>query len=608
MGVLSKDGYCRSFDKDASGYARAEAVCVLFLQKSADAKRIYGNVVYSKTNNDGFKKEGLTYPSSQMQTKLLREFYSDLKFDASKVAYVEAHATATRAGDPEECKTLEEIFCKGRGRKPLPIGSIKSNMGHSEASSGVCSIIKVLLTFENDLIPPNLHYKEPREGVEALADGRLKVVTEPTKLDGTLIAINSFGFGGGNAHALFEAHHKKKINHGIPKDKLPRLVAWSGRTEEAVSTILDSITKRPLDAEYVGLLHNCQIVTSSANTYRGFGIFTQEGSTDNASCKSKNIQHFDGAHRPIVWVFSGMGSQWSGMGTDLMKIPIFAESIEKSHRILATKGLDLKNIITSPDPKMFDNILHSFIGIAAIQIALTDILKALGIKPDHIIGHSVGELGCAYADECLTAEEMILSAYSRGMVSNETKVVFGSMAAIGLGYQQLKSMVPPGVEIACHNSDVSSTISGPADKISAFVAELKSKNVFAKEVPTSNIPYHSSYIAEMGPKLLARLNKVIAEPKKRSSKWICSSVPSTDWNRPDTQYSSAQYHTTNLLSPVLFEEASSLLPKDAITIEIAPHGLLQAVLKGSLSDAINIALTKRAKDDNANFLLNSIGK
>lgn len=303
-----------------------------------------------------------------------------------------------------------------------------------------------------------------------------------------------------------------------------------------------------------------------------------------------------------------MGSQWSGMGKDLMKIQIFADAIEGCHKILKPFGLDLKNIISSPDATMFDNILHSFVGIAAVQIGLTDVLKALGMEPDHIIGHSVGELGCAYADGGLSAAEMILSAYSRGMASNEAKVIQGSMAAVGMGYEELKLLLTPGVEIACHNSAESCTISGPSVNIAMFVEQLKAKNIFAKEVACSNIPYHSSFIAKMGPILLSKLQKVIKTPKMRSSKWISSSFPQTRWNEECSKFSSAEYHTNNLLSPVLFDEASTLLPKDGIMIEIAPHGLLQAILKRSHPESVNIPLTQRANNHNEEFFLSALGK
>jgi fatty acid synthase len=275
---------------------------------------------------------------------------------------------------------------------------------------------------------------------------------------------------------------------------------------------------------------------------------------------------------------------------------------------LATKGVNLMEILTSDDPKIFDNILNSFVGIAAVQIGITDLLKSINLHPDYIIGHSVGELGCAYADGCFTAEQMILSSYSRGLASIETKTVYGSMAAIGLGYKKIRTMLPPGIEVACHNGPDSCTISGPAENVAEFVTKLKSQGVFAKEVPCSNIPYHSSYISEMGPKLLSYLNDVIKGPVQRSSKWLSSSVPKSQWERPEAQYSSAFYHTNNLLSPVLFEETSTLLPKDAITIEVAPHGLLQAILKKSMPNAVHIGLTQRGNKANDQFFLSSLGK
>ena len=608
VGVLSENGSCRPFDKDAAGYARAESVCIVFIQKVKDAKRVYTELLYSKTNCDGYKEEGITYPSGLMQRQLLEEFYQEIKIDPKSIDYIEAHGTGTYVGDPEECHAIDQVFCAGRAT-PLPIGSVKSNMGHSEPVSGVCSIAKVILAFENKKIPPNINFKVARDDVPALVEGRLQVVTESQDLPGPLIAINSFGFGGGNAHALFTAHQKEKINHGIPVDNLPRLVLWCGRTEEAVNTVFDDIVKRPLDAEYIGLLHNTQTgKTPSANIYRGFGVFSQTTDAKTADCSTRDVQHYSGLKRPIVWVFSGMGSQWTGMGTDLMKIPIFETSINKCHKILLTKGLNLIDILTSTNPTTYDNILHSFVGIAAVQIGLVDILRTLGMEPDHIIGHSVGELGCAYADGCFTAEEMILSAYSRGMASLETKTVFGSMAAIGMGYQKLKPMTPPEIEIACHNSAESCTISGPAADVTKFVKKLSDDGIFAKEVPCSNIPYHSRYISEMGPRLLSRLSEIITNPKKRSSKWLSSSVPKARWESPECQLSSAQYHTNNLLGSVLFEETSALLPENSLTIEIAPHGLLQAILRKSMLESVHIGLTQRQNKSNSLHFLNSLGK
>lgn len=195
LGVLAKDGYCLPLDKDARGYTRAEAISVLFLQRKRDAKRVYANLVYTKLNNDGFKKEGITYPSGVTQIKLLESFYRDLKFDPSQVGYVEGHSTGTKVGDPEECNTLDTVYCKTR-KDPLLIGAVKSNMGHPEPASVICSIIKSLLIFENKKIPPNIHFGGPRSDCPAIIEGRLKVIDEVTDFDGKYIGCNSFGFGG----------------------------------------------------------------------------------------------------------------------------------------------------------------------------------------------------------------------------------------------------------------------------------------------------------------------------------------------------------------------------------------------------------------------------
>ncbi|KAL0867964.1 hypothetical protein ABMA27_008631 [Loxostege sticticalis] len=606
LGVLSPDGRCKSFDNKANGYARSEAVVVCFLQKAKDSRRVYAQLLHAKTNCDGYKEQGITYPAGHIQKLLLREFYEECSIPPSTLEFVEAHGTGTRVGDPEELVAIDEIFCTGRS-EPLLIGSVKSNLGHTEPASGLCSIAKMCIAYGTGLIPPNLNYSTPREGVAALADGRLTVVTEKTPWNKGMTGINSFGFGGANAHVLLKNVARDKVNHGIPTDDLPRLVCISGRTESAVAKILDDLESRPVDAELIRLYHAIHDEDIIGHVVRGYSLL--ESHPPKAVSVARDMQYFSGLKRPVWFVYSGMGSQWAGMATELMRIPVFAAAIEKCHKALEPKGINLTKIITEPDPKIYDNILNSFIGIAAVQIGLTDILKTIGIEPDFIIGHSVGELGCAYADGCFTAEQMILSAYSRGLASIETPFIKGSMAAVGLGYSQMKTMCPPEIEVACHNGPDSSTISGPADIMKSFVAKLTAQGIFAKEVPCSNIAYHSRYIAEAGPRLLKYLREVIPTPKKRSERWVCTSLPQAQWKDPKAEMSSAEYHTNNLLSPVLFEETSRLIHHNAITIEIAPHGLLQAILRRSLKkDVINIPLTQKNNKDNVQVLFNAFGK
>ncbi|CAD6995489.1 unnamed protein product [Ceratitis capitata] len=400
LGVLAPNGYCRPFDKSANGYTRSESINCLFLQRKRDAKRVYATVVYSKTNCDGYKPEGITYPSGKLQEQLIAEFYNEIDVKPNDLGYLEAHSTGTVVGDPEECRAIDSILCSQR-KEPLLVGSVKSNIGHSEAASGICSLVKACFAFETGKIAPNINFTEVKPEITALSEGRLVVVKDVVELKKPFIGVNSFGFGGANAHALLKAFDKVKIDNGLP-------------------TMIYQVERKALDAEFFALLHNIQKDEVSGMVFRGYAIYAKNG-TDQVKTLTRDVQHFTGIKRPIVWVFSGMGSQWTEMGTSLLQIPTFMKSIEKSHYVLQSKGLDLMNILTSSNPTTFDNILHSFVGIAAVQIALVDLLRSLNIEPDYIIGHSVGELGCGYADDCFTAEQMILAAYYRGKVSLELK-------------------------------------------------------------------------------------------------------------------------------------------------------------------------------------------
>lgn len=155
-------------------FFRAETVATIFLQKARDARRVYATVVHTRTNIDGYKPEGITSPNGQKQNQLMRKVYKECGVDPLDVSYVEAHGTGTPVGDPQEVNSIVDLFCKGR-KKPLLIGSVKSNLGHAEPASGMNSIAKVLIAMESGMIPANLHFKNPNPKIPALLDGRIKV-------------------------------------------------------------------------------------------------------------------------------------------------------------------------------------------------------------------------------------------------------------------------------------------------------------------------------------------------------------------------------------------------------------------------------------------------
>ncbi|XP_026822789.1 fatty acid synthase-like, partial [Rhopalosiphum maidis] len=603
---LNKNIQTKSFSSDADGYNRSEACIVMYLQKASEAKRSYGTLLSVRSIQFGDHEGHITEHNGNNLKSLLLDSYKLVNIDPASIEFIEAYGSGIKTEDAMELNIMDEVFCTKQRKFPLKVGSVKSNIGHCEVSGLFMSIVKAIIILESGYIPPNINYLEPNKSVAALKNGKIQVINEKTPFNGDIIGINSFGLLNAFSHVILKRNIKEKqiFKHISSNDFIPRLILASGRNEENTRATVKKIKCHGNDPEYLALTNDVFTRNINAHFFRSFSIFP---TLDES--RIDEVWNVDMKKRQIWFIFSGMGSQWHGMGTDLMKLPVFADAINKCDITLKPLGVDIKYILTSQNPKIFDNILNSFVGIAAVQIGLVEVLKALDIIPDGIIGHSVGELGCAYADGCFTAEEMILSAYARGRASLETELIPGMMAAIGLGYDQIKDKLPHDIDVACHNSATSCTISGPVDSINEFVSELKSKGVFAKAVNVAGIAFHSRYIQSAGPTLLKYLKDVIRVPKKRSSRWVSSSLPETKWELDLSKYSSPEYHTNNLLSSVLFEDVLKHIPSDAIVIEIAPHGLLQAILKEALPETVtNVPLTKRMYGDSIRFLLSAIGK
>ncbi|XP_041972481.1 fatty acid synthase-like [Aricia agestis] len=608
---LCRDGKTKSFDAHADGCCKSEAINIVFLQKAKDALRIYARIVHAKSGfiplpeSDIGAEWGFNRNPSDV-TGFLETFYKEANVEPREVQFVEAFGAGGRESDKTELMSIDEFFCKNRS-KPLMVGSVMSNVGYTESASGLTSVTKVLLGYQQGKMAANLHYNAPRDDIAAIKERRIEILTDHKEFIPTYTAINNISLSGVFSHILLHGYNKKKDVTRY-KALFPRLVLSSGRDETSIKKIFDNLKSKPIDPEEHALLHHFYQKKIVGHLGRGFLILDTNENNETVKLHEEST-YFDQGKRPLWFVYSGMGSQWVGMGKDLMRIPVFAAAIERCDRVLAPRGINIVDIITSDDKKMFDNILHSFVGINAIQIALTDVLRSIGIVPDMIIGHSMGEYCCAYADGCFSTEETILCAYSRGLFSLQTPFIRGSMAAVGLGFKEISKIIPPEIVVACHNSAESCTISGPAEIMEKFVFSLTSQGIFAKEVACSNIAYHSRYVADAGPALLKYMQELIPTPRLRSSRWLSTSVPQDRWDEPLAKYSSAEYHLNNFLSPVLFEETSHLIPPDAVLIEIAPHGLLQAILKRSLpSTCKQISLTRRGHPDNSRYLLEAIGR
>uniref|UniRef100_A0A674MU67 Fatty acid synthase n=1 Tax=Takifugu rubripes TaxID=31033 RepID=A0A674MU67_TAKRU len=600
LGMLSPEGTCQSFDSSGNGYCRSEAAVAVLLTKKSVAKRVYATVLNAGNNTDGYKEQGVTFPSGKMQQRLVRSLYQEANISPEEVEYIEAHGTGTKVGDPQEVNGIVSVFCQSK-RDPLLMGSTKSNMGHPEPASGLAAMAKVLLSLERGVWAPNLHFSSPNPDIPALTDGRVQVVDKPIPVRGGIVGVNSFGFGGSNVHVILRPPRKAADTNTGPRE-LPRVLQACGRTETGVKSMLQKGKECGSDDNFLSLLNDVSGISTANMPYRGYTLIGSQSDM-------LEVQQLQATGRPLWYVCSGMGTQWAGMGCSLMQLPDFRKSIFRSDEALKDTGLVVSRLLMEANDTTFEDTVHAFVGLAAIQIAQIDLLTKLGLQPDGIIGHSVGELACGYADGSLSHTEAILAAYWRGRCIKEASLPLGGMAAIGMTWEQCLEKCPQGVVPACHNAEDTVTISGPQEAIHKFVLELKEEGVFAKEVRSAGVAFHSYYMASIAPALLEALKKVIKEPKQRSSRWVSTSIPQAEWDSPLALYSSAEYHVNNLVSPVLFHDGLNLVPDNAVVVEIAPHALLQAILKRTLKHTCcSLPLMKRGHSNNLEFFLSNIGK
>ncbi|XP_058818329.1 fatty acid synthase-like [Topomyia yanbarensis] len=587
LGVLAKDGYCRPFDKKGSGYTRAEAACSVFLQKAKDAKRVYGHLLHSKTNCDGFKSEGITYPSGVVQQQLLSEFYSEVGINPIKVNYVEAHSTGTMVGDPEECDALDKVYCTGR-TGPLLVGSVKSSIGHSEAAAGVCSIAKCIITLENGLIPPNINFEENKPSILSLVEGRLKVVDEVTPLPGPLVGINSFGFGGANAHALLFRNSKEKKQLGLPADELPRLVVWSGRTKEAVEVMLRDIAERPLDSEFIALLYNIQKQAIPGHRYRGYGIYRKNGEKP-AILHESNIARIQLEPLPLVAIFGGINRRWRLELEELRQFTQVEATLAKCHGVFQTLKFDMFKKHTGKEP-----ILNSMVGTVVLQLALVDLLNSIGVKFDFYGGHSVGQFTCAYLDRNLSLEQVIRVVFWHGLVYTESKAVGDCSIFVKINNKLDQVILKGMVKNASSGFGVIA-----ASNQTAFeqIRQLNSAGYVAEELAFTILSSEPPIESSISNKLRQTMNTVLSR----------AVIPTSKWFNARLSQPSSIFHTPKLHNSVSIVNLLDRIPKNAHILELGSSQSCEKVLN-ILNYKSNYLPRGLDSSDAVNRLLSRIGR
>lgn len=361
LGWISKKGTTCSFDNEADGFQRTEGCIALILQPAKTAKRIYAKINHVCCESVLNTLTSPVLPSKQCWMDFLENIYAKSGIDKKRIQFLEAHGAAVKDWDAAELNGVMEIL--GRERNdPLIVGSVKSNVGHAEGAADLVSIVKAIICLEHGKIPANTNYSSPNRAIPGLVGGKLKIADKNLDLceDG-LVAVNSYSHGNMYGHCILEGLRKPKVNSS--PQQIPRLVALSARVDDLLPNMIHQIEEVPFDVDYINLIQEIFKDNIGNHLARGYTILPKQDQSFSYH------QDVDGEKRPLWFVFSGMGSQWPGMGKDLMRLPAARSAIEKCHSVLAETGLNLIDILTSDDPTMFQQNLNSFVGIAAVQVS-----------------------------------------------------------------------------------------------------------------------------------------------------------------------------------------------------------------------------------------------
>ncbi|KFA45451.1 hypothetical protein S40293_10148 [Stachybotrys chartarum IBT 40293] len=610
-GVLSATSTCHTFDEAADGYGRAEAVNAIYLKRLSsalkDGDRIRAVVRGTAVNSNG-RTPGITQPSSRYQEAVIQKAYSAAGLRFCDTDYVECHGTGTAVGDPIEVEAIARCFTPRDG-SPLLIGAVKTNLGHSEAASGLSAIIKVVLAFEKGVIPPTYGIEKlnPKLRVE---ERNMKVVAEPEQWPRALqrASINSFGFGGANAHAILESISSYMPFYNADEE----LGSLADSSDQWVLLPVSAATPKSLEDRYATALAyiGCRVGRRSTDEAlftlasrrkvlyaRGFALLHYGDQALSNPPKLVTPVTQESARLPFSFVFSGQGAQYPGMGRHLLeRSPVFSQAIRTLDGYLQSLPSDQapswtleQTILDPPETSAIHNVTRSQPIGTAVQIALVQLLRSWGVQAEVSVGHSSGEIAAAYVSGILSARQAILVAYFRGYAVGKLTAQ-GCMMAVSLTVDRATKLIcsmrlEEEVCIACVNSPSSVTLSGTIHGVDILYHALQEQKVFCRKLETGGRAYHSPMMREVGQlyeSLLAPylLDNGTDEKKSGGSAKMYSSVGDAD--NPCKVFDSdtkltAKYWRDNLESTVQFRAALETLIAENTThlIELGPHPALK---------------------------------
>ncbi len=623
VGALSPTGRCRAFDAAADGFVRGEGAGVVVLKRLTDAQRdgdrVLAVVCGSAVNQDG-RSNGLMAPNPAAQMAVLRAAYTNAAMQPTEVDYVETHGTGTLLGDPIEARALGAVLGRGRAEdSPLLIGAVKTNIGHTEAAAGIAGFIKTVMALQRGEIPPNQGFRSPNPHI-AFGDLRMKVVDTQTEWPDTghprRAGVSSFGFGGTNAHIVIEQGTEAAPVSAPAVEPAVSTLVVAGKTPQrvaATAAVLADWMEGP--GADVTLADAAHTVNHHRARQAKFGtVVARERAQAVAGLRALAAgQHGPGVVGPqevsvgagTVFVYSGRGSQWAGMGRQLLADePAFADAVAQLDPVFVEQaGFSLHDVIAGG--KELVGIEQIQLGLIGMQLTLTELWRSYGVQPDVVIGHSMGEVAAAVVAGALTPAEglRVTATRSRLMAPLSGK---GGMALLELDVAATEALIAdyPLVTLAIYNSPRQTVIAGPSEQIDALIAKVRAKDRFASRVNIEVSP-HNPAMDALQPQMRSELADLT--PRRPTTAIISTTYADLD----ATVVFDAEHWATNMRNPVRFQQAIAAAGSDHHTfIEISAHPLLTQAVSDTLHSAqhgsqyVSIGTLLRDGDDTINFHTN----
>nr|WP_249027031.1 type I polyketide synthase [Amycolatopsis lexingtonensis] len=585
---LSRDGRCKAFSADADGAGWAEGVGMLLVERLSDARRLGHPVLAvvrgTAVNQDG-ASNGLTAPNGPSQQRVIRAALANAGLRPSDVDVVEAHGTGTSLGDPIEADALLATYGQDRAH-PLLLGSVKSNIGHAQAAAGVAGVVKMVLALGHDTVPRTLHASTPTPHVD-WSSGAIRLLAEPEPWPSTgrprRAAVSSFGISGTNAHVILEA--APAVEQAAVERVVPPVVPWvfSARSAEAVRAQAALVDGDPLDVGF-------SLVTTRALFEHRTVVLDGDAITGVAR-----------PGRRVVFVFPGQGSQWTGMGRELLgSSPVFAARMAECAAALEP-FVDWKLLDALDGDLERVDVVQPVLW--AVMVSLAEVWRSYGVEPDAVVGHSQGEIAAAVVAGGLSLED------GARVVALRSKAILrlsglGGMVSLAAPVERARELIAPWdgrISVAAVNGPSSVVVSGEASALDELLA---SADVRARRIAV-DYASHSAQVEMLADELMS----VLAEVKPRSGR--IPFVSAVTGEVLDTAGLDAAYWYRNLREPVRFDQAIGGLLDSGHTafVECSAHPVLTAGVEET-ADAREVVATGtlRRDDGGADRLARSLAE